>query len=212
MKTLLLSDTHGQHYDIDIPKKGYTCVIHTGDFTNMGREDEIDSFLLWYSNIPCKHKILIAGNHDLSLEYHNAEFKQKCHILGITYLYNESVTINEIKIYGTPHIPMFYDWAFMNSEKQLREIYSKIPDDTNVLLTHGPALWILDEVPRGHVGSEALLEQFARLKQLKYHIFGHIHEDGGKETTIAGCRHLNVSCMDMNYDCRKPKIINIKGN
>ena len=60
MKALILSDTHGKHYDLSIPKKGFSIAIHTGDFSN-GSEESTDNFLVWYSEIKCKHKILIAG-------------------------------------------------------------------------------------------------------------------------------------------------------
>jgi Icc-related predicted phosphoesterase len=214
MRSLLLSDTHGNHEDLELPRNKFSLAMHTGDFTNRGTEWEVDNFLTWFSELNCKHKILIAGNHDFIAEKYPHQMKLKCNTLGITYLQDESIIINGIKFYGTPYVNQFFDWAFMRSERNLLEIYEKIPKDTDVLLTHGPAMWLLDEVKRGHVGSESLANILNERKNIKYHIFGHIHECGGQEIKIThddknSTRHINASLMDKFYYIRKPKSINI---
>lgn len=133
-----------------------------------------------------------------------------CHTLGITYLEDSYITLEGIKFYGTPWVPTFFDWAFMESESRLAKRYSKIPEDTQVLLTHGPALWTLDAVPHGHVGSSALANRISELPHLTHHIFGHIHESRGRHRG----QHLsvNAACISKWYDPLQPMSVYIKPN
>jgi hypothetical protein len=62
----------------------------------------------------------------------------------IIYLEDSSVTIDGVKIYGSPHQPPFHDWAFNRTEPERIEIYKQIPEDIDILLTHGPPYQILD--------------------------------------------------------------------
>lgn len=201
MRTLLLSDTHGQHEFLAINHR-YDIAIHTGDFSN-GSEASTDRFLAWFSELDCEHKLLIAGNHDWFPFRNPDEFSDKCHRLGITYLCDSSVTINGIEFYGTPWVPQFYDWAFMEYEPKLLEIYSSIPPTTQVLLTHGPALGVLDRVSRGNVGSSALARILPTLPALQYHFFGHIHEGAGIHKT-PNLISINAACMTGTYQLTKP--------
>lgn len=185
------------------------CIVHTGDFSN---SDELssDKFLCWFADLPVKHKILIAGNHDKFVQHYNDRFRYKCLILGIEYLEDSGVEIEGIKFWGTPWTTIFYNWAFMLSEKDLAKTYSLIPKDTQVLLSHGPAQGILDFVPRvggGHVGSLSLRNKVKRLKNLKYHIFGHIHCSAGVEeveTKTNKYTAVNASLLDDYY-----RVVNI---
>lgn len=183
MKILCLSDTHSMHHKIQLPDlSGIDVVVHTGDFSSTGDEISIDHFLCWFADLPVKHKLLVAGNHDKFVMHYNDRFKIKCAVLGITYLQDSGCEINEIKFWGTPWVNQFYNWAFMMYEKDLAQVYKLIPKDTQILLSHGPANGILDYVERpggGNVGAAALKERLAKLKHLKYHIFGHIHENHG---------------------------------
>jgi predicted phosphodiesterase len=43
-------------------------IIHAGDVTEYGTEEELQDFILWFSKLPHKYKIFIAGNHDLCLQ------------------------------------------------------------------------------------------------------------------------------------------------
>lgn len=197
MRIVCISDTHGDHQSYNPPPA--KIIVHTGDFTNQGLEFEVDKFLLWYSNLPHPHKLLISGNHDFFCEKHPDEMRHKCSLLGITYLQDEAISILGINFYGTPWVPLFYDWAFMKPERSLAPIYSQIPKDTQVLLTHGPACYHLDKVSRGHIGSVALLEVLPTLPNLTHHICGHIHESQGKlKTTYLTVNTAEtVSCINV---------------
>ena len=43
-------------------------LIHTGDFTQTGKPEEIAAFCEWFGAQSHPRKILIAGNHDLALD------------------------------------------------------------------------------------------------------------------------------------------------
>lgn len=208
MKAVCISDTHGLHNELIVPNG--TFLIHTGDFTNRGTEAEVDNFLTWFAEQPHKHKIFIAGNHDFFAYYKSDELRQKCLLLGLIYLEDSYITLEGIKFYGTPWVPRFFDWAFMGSEEKLKGVYNRIQPDTQVLLTHGPALWTLDKVSRGHVGSHSLAKRLEELPQLTHHIFGHIHESRGKFR--GNYLSVNATCIDKWYNTLPPQSIYIKPN
>ncbi len=58
-------------------------------------------------------------------------------------------------------------------------MWARIPEDTDVLVTHGPPLGFGDRTRREQrVGCEDLLRR-VRVVRPKLHLFGHIHEDPG---------------------------------
>ena len=64
MRILHLSDTHGLHRKIkDLPIAD--VIIHSGDISHNGTEDEVLDFLNWFIELPYQHKIFVTGNHDL---------------------------------------------------------------------------------------------------------------------------------------------------
>jgi Icc-related predicted phosphoesterase len=142
---------------------------------------------------------LIAGNHDFYPEKNLRVFEDECETRGITYLQDSSITLDGIKFYGTPWVPKFFDWAFMDYDHNLEHTFSKIPTDTDVLITHGPPFGILDKVREGFsVGSKSLRNKIETLKNLKVHAFGHIHEASGAYQE-AGVAYINAAILDRNY-------------
>lgn len=217
MRIMCLSDTHTMHYKLDLNMlQCIDCVVHTGDFSN-GDELSTDNFLCWFADLPVKHKILVAGNHDKYVMHSNDRFKRKVALLGgMHYLEDSGVEIEGVKFWGTPWVNKFYNWSFMAYESDLSKIYKLIPKGTQVLLSHGPAQGYLDFVPRiggGHVGSLALRNKVKRLKDLKYHIFGHIHCGAGVldvETKSNKYTAVNASVLNDDYRwVNQPIIIEI---
>lgn len=208
MKIVCISDTHCQLDKVKVPKGD--LLIHAGDLTFQGKHDEVLKELKIIGSLPHKHKVLICGNHDWLGEWNPELMKSLCTDLGITYLNEESVVIDSIKIYGAPHQPEFCNWAFnVPRGKELAKIWSKIPDDTNILVTHGPPYGILDVAPRGeHVGCVDLLARIHNLPDLTHHIFGHIHCEYGTRT-IGQVTYVNAStCTEEYKPLNKPiKII-----
>lgn len=107
----------------------------------------------------------------------------------------------------SPYQPEFCDWAFnvpANSAR-IRQIWSKIPNDVDVLLTHGPPAKILDRTYDGvNAGCQPLLE---RIKQIKprLHVFGHIHEAYGLEEQNSTI-FVNASTCSLRYKPTQPPI------
>jgi len=80
--------------------------------------------------------------------------------------------------------------------------WNLIPENTDVLITHGPPSNILDIVERddgfkAHTGCPSLLDRINVIKP-RYHIFGHIHEGYGR-VDIDGVAYCNVSSMNRKY-------------
>ncbi|MEZ4885157.1 MAG: metallophosphatase domain-containing protein [Chitinophagales bacterium] len=198
MKITFLSDTHGQHRNKKLQLLASKMIVHAGDFTSMGTLAQVNDFLEWYSELPHPHKVLIGGNHDFLLERNPQLFKSLLPN-NITYLENESIEIEGIKIWGSPITPWFYDWAFNRHRGQdIRRYWEQIPDDVDILVTHGPPYGQGDKTSRGElVGCEDLLEKVLQIKP-KYHIFGHIHEAYSISQNDA-TTFINASCLNLNY-------------
>lgn len=201
MKLITISDTHNLHpYMQKLPDGD--VLIHSGDSTMGGSIPEITRFLVWFGGQPHKHKVMISGNHDFGFENKNRDILENiARENGITYLRDSGTEINGLRFWGAPWTPWFHDWAF-NLErggKEIIEKWSRIPDDTNILITHGPARGILDRTKYGdHAGCEKLLERISQLKHLKYHIFGHIHEGHGVRE-VDGITHVNACTCTAKY-------------
>lgn len=204
----LISDTHGKHGDIYIPKVDY--LIHAGDFSNLGNEKELDSFNGWVRKLKeggtIKGAIVCAGNHELSLEVRPKQARK--HLPDIDHLLtHEGIEIDGLKIWGCSYTPVFYNWAFMRSEDDLYWIYNQIPVNLDILICHGPPRGFCDWNGREHVGSHALAEILA-IKAPKVLICGHIHDSRGvdqlKNTII-----INASSADPNYNMLPAMVLNL---
>jgi len=208
MKFVAISDTHGLHKQVKLPKGD--VLLHAGDITYRGKEEEVMDFLAWFSNLNYQHKIFIGGNHDFFLEKNRRNFP-KMIPGGITYLNDSGTEINGIKIWGSPVIPWFYNWAFNVPRGQsIRKHWEKIPVDTDILITHGPPHGILDQVVTGrHIGCKDLVDIIGKIKP-RFHLFGHIHESYGivKKT---GTEFINASLMNETYQLvNKPLVFELK--
>ena len=183
MNILHISDTHSYHRLLNIPND-IDMIIHSGDFSNYRdfykNEPETRDFLKWYSNLNIKYKILIAGNHDAYPAIALQEFKDLCEYHNIIYLENESVTIEGINIFGSPLQPTFGNWYFQKARHKLDEYWKQIPDNTDILVVHGPPKGILDlSYSRDHkleyCGCNSLRNHILNRLNLSFCLFGHIH-------------------------------------
>jgi Icc-related predicted phosphoesterase len=203
-KITFISDTHNKHKHLTSKGMGNILgsgdiLVHAGDCTSMGQKHEINEFLKWFSNTEFEHKIFIAGNHDFGFEQ-QTDIDQEFKDLGVTYLFDNDVTIDGIKFYGSPWQPEFHNWAFnLSRGEELAEKWEQIPNDVDVLITHGPAYGILDYAPiGGHVGCEELYRKIVEVKP-KIHVCGHIH-DGYGQKTMGGIEFLNASVLNDRYE------------
>lgn len=169
---VIISDTHELHREVTIPPAD--ILIHCGDFTMFSKSaGAILDFNAWLGELPHKWEIITPGNHEFFLE---ADPSRRRLISNATLLINESVEVAGLKIWGSPMTPL-YGGAFGRSSAKDREgIYSQIPGDTDILVTHGPPYGVLDKASdsNDHAGCHQLLAAVRRIKP-KLHAFGHVH-------------------------------------
>ncbi|GHT78805.1 hypothetical protein AGMMS50262_21810 [Bacteroidia bacterium] len=187
MKILFLSDTHTQHRQLkNLPDAD--VLVHGGDVSAMdfktpaaAAEQNTQDFIEWFSSLNYKHKIFIAGNHDLYFASKTRAEIQQTLPENTYYLCDSSVEIEGVNFWGSPYSPVFHNfWAF-NEERgaKMARHWALITENTDVLLTHCPPFGILDKTENGeHIGCADLLKAVQKI-QPKLHLFGHVHESYG---------------------------------
>ncbi len=198
MRIVAIADTHQFHDELHLPDGD--VLVCAGDVGRAGDEEEIDGFLRWFVTMPHRHKIFVPGNHDGCLEVGDpALFRHR--YPNVTMLIDEACVIDGVRFWGSPWTPTFFDWAFMRDRgPPLAERWALIPDDTQVLITHGPPKGVLDDVSRYRarvIGSDGVASDddvvagdedlvgcadlMTRVRQVRpaLHLFGHIHSQRG---------------------------------
>jgi predicted phosphodiesterase len=215
MKITILSDTHTKHRYCENDLPGGDLLIHAGDFMNSGYNPiEAMEFFKWFDEIDnYDFKVFIAGNHDRWMQDKTEESRGI--LTGyktIEYLQDDWMTVGDsdphdpnvktAKIYGSPWQPEFYNWAFNlpRNGEELKSKWDMIHEDTDILITHGPAWGFLDDVEGNrnvHLGCELLAERIKQIKP-KIHICGHIHSGYGHY--FDGHTHyFNASVLNERY-------------
>lgn len=159
-------------------------LIVAGDLTERGSLEELVRMRDWLKTLPHKHKVVIAGNHDWCLYHENRRQEAELalgSVPGLRYLRDQGITIEGLNVYGSPWQPEFCNWAFnLDRGEPLRRVWSKIPPDLDILVTHGPPSGYGDLTTRGlHAGCGDLLAAID-VKKPRYTFFGHIHEGAGQ--------------------------------
>ncbi len=205
MKIVAISDTHSYHREVTIPDGD--VLVFAGDLSRgAGTPQEIKDFNTWLGELPHKHKIMIPGNHDFPFQ--TMPSMAPYLITKADLLIDQEIVIDGVKFYGSPWQPWFHDWAYnLDRGEPLREKWAKIPDDTDVLITHGPPHGILDVVRRGgmNVGCEDLAKRVVEIAP-KVHIFGHIHESYG-QLDFGGTLYVNASICTLWHEPTNPPVI-----
>jgi predicted phosphodiesterase len=203
MRVVAVSDTHLNH-DFVVPDGD--VFIHCGDATMDGRPEQLEIVGEWFAALPHRHKIVIAGNHERTFE--RFESFPKRYWPAITYLQDSGVVVEGLNIYGSPWQPEFNGWAFnLPRGESLARKWRLIPDDTDILITHGPPLGILDTV-RGESRQLGCADLLARVLSVKpmAHLFGHIHSARGVKEQH-GILFANASICDERYKARHAAIV-----
>ncbi|MBP5375021.1 MAG: metallophosphatase domain-containing protein [Bacteroidaceae bacterium] len=188
MKILQISDTHNRHRLLtNLPAAD--VMVHCGDFTENGTEEEVLDFLNWYINLPYRYKIFVTGNHDLCLwDAKDIEDLPD----NVFFLQDRGVIIDGVKFFGI---------AYNHSERL-------IPEGTDIVITHEPPIMILDESAGIHWGNVPLFKRIMEVRP-RYHLFGHAHESYGiveQNNTIFS----NASVHDDQYRlCHSPQLFTI---
>ena len=219
MRLVCVSDLHGLYPGITLPEGD--VLVCAGDFTNYGELVQLEGFLFWVTNHHFSKRIVIAGNHDFCFEDSLRLYsKERLQDSGVTYLEASECEFGGIKFYGSPCTPKFFNWAFMlNSDQEAKKHWDLIPEDVQVLITHGPPYGILDRVAKrplkdppevgDRAGDKHLAKRITKLPKLKAHIFGHLHLENGIEV-INNTTYVNASICDEFYrPIRKPIVLDI---
>ena len=189
MRILHISDTHSKHRELP-PLPNADIIIHSGDFTFAGSENEAYDFINWFCDLPFPHKICIARNHDLCMYGANS-------IDGLPnnvhYLCNNSIEISNVTFFG---IPLFMEDIMDGSFDRM---INDIPDNTNVLITHQAPYGFCDEYGEHHCGDRALREKTDMLPSLRCHLYGHQHEANAM-IACNGIIFSNAAVLDNHYN------------
>jgi Icc-related predicted phosphoesterase len=206
MRIVCISDTHEQERSVVIPP--CDLLIHAGDITYTGDLHKLAAFDDWCETLPLpKERIVVcAGNHDISLEK-TPEVAAHA-FLNCTYVRDATISVDCVKIYMSPWQPRFNDWAF-NLDRGSTELAAKweaIPNDTDIVVTHGPPYGFGDLTADGrHVGCELLLQRLRQARP-RFHVCGHVHEGYGLYETDFGTTVVNASVCNARYQPVNPPI------
>lgn len=230
MKITCTGCMHGEYPELP----GGDLLIITGDITGSDKIPQWTDFYYWLILQPYRMKIYIAGNHDRflksimthSLNKEILEIAGEAVLSDVVYLCDDGIEFEGIKIWGSPWTYRFpginkHCMAFtLKNEQELAKKFALIPEDTDILITHGPPVTYLDSVPRKNggmeayesVGSGSLLQRVRQIKP-RLHVFSHVHEGYGRMTMkypgygdennmeVVNCSHMNG-----DYDPVNPPI------
>lgn len=205
IRIVCVADTHNKQPELppgDI-------LIHAGDLTENGSFEEVQAGLKWLSSQPHRYKIFIAGNHDVLLDedfltkyperrYGKKETKEDLVWGSVIYLQNSAVRLDfpvrenqegrapqTVRIYGSPLTPQYGISAFQyhpNSPDIWEDKLGPL-EHVDVLITHGPPKWHLDQRDFHRAGCPYLSTEVTRLRPT-IHVFGHIHAAHGREELV----------------------------
>jgi Icc-related predicted phosphoesterase len=202
MKIACISDTHG----LFLPEIPEDCdyVIHAGD---VGPDRNCSDWLKGpFSEWASKHKKLTFmtwGNHDFIGERMKKQIIQQEFLPhNVLLCVDEWCWVGNKKVWFSPWSNQFGDWAFMAPEDKLAQLYAVIPDDVDIIVSHGPPLGYGDFTYyywHQNVGSQSLIGRFSGLKKCSHIICGHIHEAKGTYKVDDSKTVVNCSQVDLQY-------------
>jgi Icc-related predicted phosphoesterase len=166
--------------------------------------EAIEDFNDWPGELPHRHKIIVPGNHEFFLE---ADPCERSLLSNATVLINEGINVHGLRIWGTPITPMHGGAFGLSSATDRERVYALVPQDTDVLISHGPPFGILDTAPVSGLpqGCRELLDTVMRVSP-KLHVFGHIHGAYGifqtQQTTF-----VNAARLGLHDDADKPPFV-----
>lgn len=226
LRIVCVSDTHEtENWEAKVPPGD--ILIHAGDFSMTGRLFEVESFRKRILSLPHRHKIVVAGNHELTFDSSLfteklAELKERFPSLKkadwssikslisdekeLTYLENSGVEVAGLFFWGSPYQPKFHFWGFQKGREKMHEIWDQIPSTTDVLITHGPPFGILDGSEAKRSGCEALKLAVSEKVRPGLHIFGHVHSGRG-HVRMGETLFVNAAICDDAYNPENPAIV-----
>lgn len=154
--------------------------------------------------------LAVPGNHDFC-DYGVAGRVQSFDAVGDGSC---SVVWKGIRIHGFRGTPAHRGhWTHEYSNEAFAAAISYLHPDTQILVTHAPPFGILDDVHDSenaevnctlpvdmqirvepmNIGSQALRDWVDIHPNLKLHVFGHVHEQGGRIRTVNNTLYSNAS-------------------
>ncbi|PSN62093.1 Metallo-dependent phosphatase [Corynespora cassiicola Philippines] len=201
VKFLIVSDTHDLDFNQQIRERlalpPADVIPHCGDLTDDGAIEGYKKAAEWLLSLEAELKLVIAGNHDLSLDEaymvgsgkgsqdHQAAkgfWKRHCD-QGLHYLEEGTYEFTlrcgaYFKIYASPYQPLHGNYSLAGPDC-VTNASSLIPSGVDIVMTHAPAMGVLDKLLDGrHRGCEHLMRAIARVKP-RMHCFGHVHYSNG---------------------------------
>lgn len=214
-----ISDTHDLHeYMKELPAGD--VLLHSGDFSMSGKPQCVSNFNAYLASLPHPVKIVIAGNHDMTFDedtYIGRGGWKRCHhgepydcksikalLTNCIYLEDELYVHNGIRIYGSPWQPEYNGYAFgLERGTNSRKKWSRVPDEVDILMTHGPPFGHGDKTKENeHVGCVDLAQTVTRRVKPRFHVFGHVHEGYGI-TTNSETTFVNAATCNFSYNRKK---------
>jgi Icc-related predicted phosphoesterase len=206
LQIVCISDTHGFHREMTLPTGD--ILIHAGDFLTDNRQVEtLADFDDWLGGLPFKHRIVVAGNHDLLFAVQPSKARRL--LTNATYLENSGVTVEGLSFWGCPVTPVLGSMAFaVERGAPSRRYWDKVPTGTDVLITHGPPFHVLDleHILASHIGCEELTRAVLRARP-RLHVFGHVHGSYGREAGPDGISFVNCAVLARGELRLRPPIV-----
>ena len=212
-RIVAISDTHTRLKEMNVPDGD--ILIHAGDACEFGTMAEVEQFGRDMRALPHKHKLFIPGNHDKPFW---TEASEALALLGdsITYFPFKLIEVMGLKIYGMPLVAGMGQAAYNAftvppRSLEMSQACAAIPDDLDVLVTHGPPFGVRDCPAAGiNVGCTNLRHRVEYARP-KVHIFGHVHsnygEEFGEEEGGSRIHFVNACSSDRHYEPKNPPII-----
>ncbi|MDQ8201483.1 metallophosphoesterase [Pelagicoccus sp. SDUM812003] len=190
MKVTLISDTHTMHDRL--PPLSGDVLVHAGDFYDLAecRDKKLKRLNAWFAKQDFQVKLFVPGDHDIPV------FKSwragKNYLSEATLLVDSVYEYEGVHFYGSPWVPNADGYAFAMEDERIEETWSKIPLETDVLITHVPPFGALDDGPfdRG-LGCRVLRRKVREVRPC-CHVYGHIHWSSGYQK-LGGTRFVNSS-------------------
>lgn len=225
IKVVAMSDLHGYlPPKKEIPKCDIVCIA--GDILPLEiQSDDVRciSWLLldfkpWADSLDCEKVLFIAGNHDWLFQHigpdlgHSGSDVMKI-LFGrhkketkLVYLQDSSYEYRGRRFYGSPWIADLHQWAFYKTDEDLEKQWRTLPKRCDVLITHMPprddefGTVIQSGWNRGCNFGSQILSDIVAGRDIKYHVFGHVHSGRHNSKKINNTTMANVSIKDENYE------------
>eukprot|EP01062_Namystynia_karyoxenos_P023160 TRINITY_DN18908_c0_g1_i1.p1 TRINITY_DN18908_c0_g1~~TRINITY_DN18908_c0_g1_i1.p1 ORF type:complete len:244 (+),score=56.62 TRINITY_DN18908_c0_g1_i1:88-819(+) len=205
VRIVCISDTHGRHRDLKVPDGD--VLIHAGDYTHFGKEEDARDFAAWLAEQPHPHKVVVNGNHEQNAPWvAQAPDIFRAH----TFLSQGSAVCDctgqgpgrprkLVRVYGTR-----FCWPMAAGAPNPYFDMIQESDQVDILVAHGPAAGCVD----GGKGCSALLKCARRLRPRAV-ISGHIHHAHGVCSRY-GIRFVNAANCQQGYTIGwEPVVIDI---